>query len=153
VSSALRAAGSADIDELMSWFSTEEATRLWAGPKFRYPFTHSTFIDDCRWRDFDSYCLLEAGDIVAFGQIGTRYQRCHFARLVVSPQKRRQGFGKQLLSKLMTEASARYAIDQFGLFVYRHNTAALACYQSLGYEIADYPDDAPMRDECFYLVC
>lgn len=149
----LELASKADLRELMSWFDSAEATNTWAGPKFRFPFTLKTFLADCRWRAFDSFVLRrEDGDLLAFGQIGTRYKRCHFARLVVNPANRGQGMGKALLSNLMAEARARYRIDEFGLFVYRHNAAALACYQSLGFVVTDYPDDAPLGDLCYYLI-
>lgn len=153
MSGCLEPALEADASELMTWFDSAAATDIWGGPKFRYPFTLETFLADCRWQHFDSFCLRdEHSELSAFGQIGTRYKRCHFARLVVSPKKRGQGIGKQLLSLLMHEAGTRYQMDEFGLFVYRHNEAAIACYQSLGFAIADYPDDAPMREECYYFT-
>ena len=42
--------------------------------------------------------------------------------------------------------------DEFSLFSYRHNAAALGCYQSMGFVIHEYPEGAPMADLCYYLT-
>lgn len=142
-----------DIDELMTWFPSRESVDIWGGPVFRFPFTRETFHEDCRWSEFATYRLQdENGTFAAFGQIGERYDRSHFARLVANPEMRGQGTGKALMLHLMDEARRLHDNDEFGLFVYRDNGPALHCYQSVGFEITDYPDDAPMPDECYYLI-
>ena len=47
---------------------------------------------------------------------------------------------------------ALFPADEFSLFVYRHNEAALGCYRSMGFVIRDYPEDARMADQCYYLT-
>ena len=90
-------------------------------------------------------------EFAAFGQISERHDRAHFARLVANPTLRGQGVGRRLLAHLIEEAGTRYDYGECGLFVYRHNVPALRCYQSAGFRITDYPDDAPMPDQCYYL--
>lgn len=142
-----------DVDELMTWFPDRESVDIWGGPDFRFPFTRETFVEDCHWGEFPTYRLQdEQGTFAAFGQMAERYGRSHFARLIANPSMRGQGVGKQLMLHLMNEARCEHSNDEFGLFVYRHNEPALRCYQSVGFEITDYPDDAPMADECYYLI-
>jgi ribosomal protein S18 acetylase RimI-like enzyme len=149
----LKVATEADIDHLMSWFPTERSVNVWGGPKFRYPFTPETFHDDVHWRDMDSYFLLDADDeMLAFGQIYERHCRINLARLVVSPARRNEGIGRQLVSHLMNEGQARFALAEFSLFVYRDNYPAIACYEGLGFEQHEYPEDDEMADSCFYMT-
>ena len=110
-------------------------------------------MQDCHWNEFDTYRLQDSKRaFAAFGQIGERYGRSHLARLIANPSRRGQGVGAQLMRELMDEARQLHGNDEVGLFVYRHNTPALRCYQAAGFAITDYPDDAPMPDKCFYLI-
>jgi ribosomal protein S18 acetylase RimI-like enzyme len=57
---------------------------------------------------------------------------------------RGKGIGKRLVASLIETGSSLFTADEFSLFSYRHNAAALGCYQSM--------EGAPMADECFYLI-
>ncbi len=149
----LDSAREADIDELMTWFPDANSVDIWGGPKFRYPFDRSSFHDDCRWHDFSSYCLRNPdNEFAAFGQIGSRYKRTHLARLTANPQMRRQGMGRKLLEMMIEVIRVEQDHSEVGLFVYRDNTPAYQCYLSLGFKVQEYPKDAPMKDECYYLT-
>lgn len=147
------AASTSDIDELMTWFSDAESVDIWGGPKFRYPFDIESFHEDCRLREFATYCLRDAmGEFKAFGQLGLRYDRSHLARLAVHPEYRRQGVGRTLLEMMINVARERQACKEVGLFVYRHNQTAYRCYRAVGFNVQDYPASAPMADKCFYMT-
>ena len=149
----LGSAGESDVDKLMTWFPDAHSVDIWGGPKFRYPFDRKSFHEDCRWREFSSYCLRNSnGDFAAFGQIGTRYKRTHLARLVSNPQMRRQGIGRRLLEAMFEIVRAEQNHSELGLFVYKDNAPAYQCYLALGFEVQEYPEDAPLRDECYYLT-
>jgi len=142
-----------DIDTLMKWFPNEESVRIWGGPIFRFPFNRHSFAEDVHWRRMTSYSLRNHADgLAAFGQVCSRYERIHFARLVSNPEMRRRGIGKQLLTMLMRVTPQDYDHGEFSLFVFRNNLPALNCYRSLGFEVIDYPADAPMADDCYYLT-
>ncbi len=142
-----------DIAELMTWFPDAAAVDIWSGPRFRFPFSAVTFAEDCRWNEFSSFRLEdESARLLAFGQISERHDRAHLARLIVRPSMRGAGVGRSLVTALVERARRLYDFEQCGLFAYRHNTAALRCYRSVGFEITRYPDDAPMRDRCYYLT-
>ena len=142
-----------DIDALMRWFPDDASVRIWGGPIFRSPFNRHSFAEDLHWGRMRSYSLRSVEDeLVAFGQVYARYDRIHFARLVSSPDRRREGIGKRLLTMLMAITPRSYDFDEFSLFVFRDNLPAYNCYRSLGFEVVDYPDDAPMAEACFYLT-
>ena len=142
-----------DIDALMKWFPDEASVRIWGGPVFRFPFNRHSFAEDVHWGRMRSYSLRNtADDLAAFGQVCSRYDRIHFARLVARPDMRREGIGKRLISMLMQVTSRQYDHAEFSLFVFRDNLPAYNCYRSLGFAVVDYPDDAPLADHCYYLT-
>ena len=148
----LELASESDIDELMTWFPDARSVDIWGGPKFRYPFDRDTFHEDCRWREFATYCLRNpANEFVAFGQLGIRYDRSHLARLIAHPDSRGQGVGRRLVERLIEVARERQSCKEVALFVYRHNETAYQCYRALDFEIRDYPAGAPMADKCYYM--
>lgn len=149
----LEAATEDDIDELMSWFPDAQSVDIWGGPVFRYPFDRSTFHEDCRWKEFSTYCLRSpGGDMAAFGQLGARYDRAHLARLITHPAMRGRGVGRRLLEGLIDKARDEQNFSKVALFVYQDNEPAYQCYLALGFDIQPYPENAPMADKCFYLA-
>jgi ribosomal protein S18 acetylase RimI-like enzyme len=88
----------------------------------------------------------------AFGQIYERYRRINLARLIVHPDLRGKGVGRRLVALLLEVGPAVVDRPEFSLFVYRDNTPALECYLQAGFRIRDYPRDAPMADDCYYLT-
>ena len=142
-----------DLDELMSWFGGPEETDIWAGPRFRFPFTRSSFRKDCHWGRMPGFRLNSPeGQFAAFGQMYRRYGRINLARLVVNPAMRGQGVGKRLVGMLVEVGPSLFEGDEFSLFAYRHNAAALGCYRSMGFVIREYPQGAHMADLCYYLT-
>jgi len=149
----LCAAIESDISHLMSWFPTERSVDTWGGPTFRYPFTPESFQEDVRWRELDTYCLVDdSGEMLAFGQIYERHERINLARLVVSPYRRRQGIGKQLVGLLMEQGRKDIPRQEYSLYVYKDNDPARACYAGLGFEESEYPEDDEMADTCIYMT-
>jgi ribosomal protein S18 acetylase RimI-like enzyme len=149
----LERAANDDIDELMAWFPDAKAIKVWGGPHFRYPFSRDTFHDDCRWRDMATFCVRDPQErFTAFGQFYAKHERINLARLVVHPDLRSRGIGKRLVAMLMQFGRTLMPLDEYSLFVYRDNTPALKCYESMGFVIRDYPYDDPLVDACFYLT-
>jgi len=142
-----------ELDELMGWFADAEAVKRWSGPRFRYPYTRASFREDCRIGQITTYCLRNPdGAMSAFGQIYDRYDRGHLARLVTHPGMRRQGIGARLIRLITTAASLHAGHKQSSLFVYRDNEPAYRCYLKMGFVVEDYPDDAPLKDQCYFLT-
>jgi ribosomal protein S18 acetylase RimI-like enzyme len=137
----------------MTWFPDEDSVVIWGGPEFRYPFTAASFREDCRVDLMDSYCLRNpAGDLVAFGQSYQRDGRGHLARLVSHPASRGTGAGKKLIEMIIAALAAEHDYDEYSLFVFRHNQPAYRCYLSSGFVVRDYPDGAPLQDQCYFLT-
>ena len=149
----LKVATEADVSHLMSWFPTARSVDIWGGPMFRYPYTPETFHEDVRWRQIDTYCLFDpAEDMLAFGQIYERHGRINLARLVVSPDRRGQGIGKQLVALLMQEGRESFPLQAYSLYVYKDNYPAKACYTDMGFEEHQFPAGDEMADTCIYMI-
>jgi len=151
----LERSSDADIAELMGWFPDPQSVDIWGGPKFRFPFTRETFCEDCHLDAvLQSFSLRDPdGRMAAFGQLYNRQGRGHLARLISNPGMRREGAGKRLIASLMRVAREEYGFQEYSLFVYRHNEPAYRCYLDLGFTVQAYPDDAKMKDKCYFLSC
>jgi ribosomal protein S18 acetylase RimI-like enzyme len=145
-------ATTSDVDVLMRWFPTADAIAQWGGPRFRFPFTRQTFLEDCHWTAMPSRVLRHGSDLLAFGQFYERYDRINLARLAVAPDRRGEGHGGRLVRALLDESKRHLDNREYSLFVYRDNEAALRCYRAVGFRVSPYPEDAPLADECYYLT-
>jgi ribosomal protein S18 acetylase RimI-like enzyme len=149
----LELASPADFDELMTWFPDARSVNIWGGPGFRYPFTAETFREDCRVDRMESYALRDdTGSMAAFGQSYERDGRGHLARLIAKPDQRRRGAGRRLIRMMIASLDERFGYDEYSLFVYQDNVPAYRCYRGLGFVVRDYPPDAPMADQCYFLT-
>jgi ribosomal protein S18 acetylase RimI-like enzyme len=129
------------IRELMSWFDSERAVRVWGGPKFHYPYSEEGFISDLGWGRLSSAVLMSSnGQLIGFGQAYKKLNRGHLARLIVSPRHREQGYGRILVKEMMRWATELFSCTECSLFVYRDNERAIQCYQASGFCEACHPE-------------
>lgn len=141
------------IAELMGWFTSAAECRQWGGPPFRYPFDAQSFADDSQWQKLPSFVLLDQGGALqAFGQYYNRLDHCHLSRLVVAPQTRRGGVGRQLIQLLVARGCDALQLTQASLFVLQNNAAARALYEKLGFRLTDYPEPGDWLRGCDYLT-
>ncbi|SEA21159.1 GNAT family N-acetyltransferase [Microbulbifer marinus] len=143
----------AHLRSVMEWLPDARACKQWGGPTFRYPFTVEAFLDDCRWQELPSYALVDAsGTPCAFGQYYNRLDHCHLGRLIVSPQMRGRGLGRQLIRLLVERGCNALRLDRCSLFVLRNNHAPRALYERLGFALCDYPESPDWLADCHYMV-
>ncbi len=141
------------IETMMGWVRDRESCSNWGGPKFRFPFTESSFIDDVCWERLPSYSLVgEDGSLVGFGQYYPREGRCHLARLIISPAYRNQGLGRLLVARLIETGCKDLGVTECSLFVLKHNKVACACYRSVGFKPAACLGEIPELEGCLYMV-
>ncbi len=140
------------LKEVMTWFTNEEALALWSGPNFRYPYDLTSFCEDLKLNELNSFVLLdEKLTTLAFGQYYLRLGRCHLGRLVVNPNYSGHGIANQLMIKLLQAGQIDLSVNESSLFVLKHNIAAIKCYQSFGYIFTPYPNELPIEN-CLYMT-
>ena len=122
-----------DLDSVISWVSTEEDCRIWAGPAVTFPLEKITLINEICFGPDNSYICKNGSDSLAFGQIFKLNKGySHIARVITNPSYRRRGFGREICNTLVNYASMQGG-DGISLNVYRNNLPALRLYQSMGF--------------------
>ena len=143
----------AQVPELMSWFSDAGALRTWGGPEFRFPFTAATFREDAKVDGIDSFSLVaEGGSLAAFGQCYVRVGRCHFGRVGVSPRSRGQGHGTRLIREMAAWGLSEFGPRELSLFVNKDNAEARRLYLRLGFREMPYPEAMPHGMDAHYMI-
>ena len=136
----------------MNWFSCEQELKDWAGPNFRYPYNFASFSSDLNFNSFKAFSLVDDKfRLLAFGQYYLRLNRCHLARLVVSPNYRGKGIAKELMMRLSELGTAELKVNACSLFVLKHNKSAIKAYEKFGFSESHYPDELPI-DNCIYMI-
>ncbi|WP_215397212.1 GNAT family N-acetyltransferase [Rheinheimera oceanensis] len=127
--------------QLQHWFSSAEQQQSWGGDNFDYLCTGLRFLQLLCRPGAQSFSLLDSDNntMLGFGQICDRFGCHHLARLVIHPQQRGKGLAKALISELSIQALSQQYRD-ISLYVHRHNSIALQCYTSLGFEICPPPE-------------
>src|SRR5512135_2707739 len=149
----LQAFDEAWLPELMRWFDSAAACRVWGGPSFRFPFTRDTFRADARLDSLATFALVTGeATLLGFGQYYLRAGRCHLGRLAIAPEHRSRGLGGSLVRELCRIGSADLGVETYSLFVLPGNERAIRLYERLGFAPARYPEPDPMFDDCVYMV-
>ncbi|WP_306415582.1 GNAT family N-acetyltransferase [Stenotrophomonas indicatrix] len=133
------------------WLDSPEATLRWAGPGIPFPLPAEAFAAALALPSRPGWTLQDAdGACLGFGQYWqTTPDSMHIGRIIVSPQARGRGLGRELMTALCAEALRSSAAVQLTLKVYRDNQAAVALYRDLGF-VASEDASTP---ELLFMAC
>ena len=142
----LALASVAEMRQLRSWFHNAAEQQSWGGDNFDYPCSELEFLALLCRPGTQSFSFLAQpnGELQGFGQLCDRFSCHHLARLVIKPTLRGRGLAKVLIFELILQALQQQKRD-ISLYVHRHNTVALQCYQSLGFTITSPPETENAR--------
>ena len=141
--------------QVKDWFSNHQEIYTWGGPNMTYPMSDNNLLKLLTADHFKSFGLLnDEQQLVAFGQYYWRLEHQHLSRLAVNPTFRAQGLAKVLITKILEQAFLAQSAKGASLFVFKDNTVAYQCYQSLGFIETDYPADPfpGNMQNCAYMV-
>jgi len=146
-----RRAGLDDVWEIATWITTPREAELWAGPRLPFPPDPDLLPADIDLFNADSVALVEAGYLIAFGQVIYMDDcRAHLARIIVAPARRGCGYGRELMQELLRRARERdYAV--ISLYVDRDNRRALSLYAGFGFRRAQRPPGELASSRTLYL--
>ncbi len=137
----------------MPWFPDEYRYKQWGGPQHHYPFTLQSLMTDCQFEHLDSYALLnQQQHLIGFGQYYLRLGRCHFGRLVISPEHRQRGHALTLITSLAKVGIDSLKTNECSLFVLTENIAAVKLYTKLGFIQTAYPDNDIEIENFWYMT-
>lgn len=143
----------ATIDDMLALrqhFRSIAEVQRWGGEGFQLPLTSARFMGQLQTADTDSFVLQKQQVTIGFGQLCDRFGKNHLARLLVFPQFRNQGHGKQLVLELLKRGLTMNPRLDFSLFVYKTNQVALSLYRQLGFVESEQPQHH--RDDLFFMT-
>jgi ribosomal protein S18 acetylase RimI-like enzyme len=141
--------GPDDYLSIASWITDAAACIRWAGPRVPFPFSATELPRLLAIDGIHRYFLVdESTDTCGFGQFWiTTPVAVHLGRIIVSPAKRGQGYGRKLCQQLIQKAVVHTGANEVSLRVYRDNSAALSLYRSLSFVV----DDRRSTDEVLFM--
>lgn len=130
-----------DASEIVKWCDEELAFYKWtAGIMGPFPLTEERLIEVTSGRvDNKRYFPFVAeyeGKTVGFFTMRDpdgQDKELRFGYVIVSPEIRGKGFGRQMLLKGIKFAFEVYGTDTVSLGVFENNPSAYACYKSIGF--------------------
>lgn len=128
-----------DCLDLSLCFNDLASITAWGGEGFVFPVQRQQFLLQLHRPDTTSYVFKHHSATVGFGQICQRFGKHHLARLLVLPDARGHRLSYALVLSLICRALQQNPKLDFSLFVFRHNTIAIHCYQQLGFRITAQP--------------
>lgn len=110
------------------WAGSVEEAQWWCS---RDEVTPETVAGWAAEPDVEAYGLVQAGELVGYGELWLDDDEVELARLIVAPAHRGRGVGRRLVGELTAQARRR----QPAVFMRVHpdNAPALRCYAAAGY--------------------
>lgn len=120
---------------LGGWIGDAEQCLRWAGPALVFPFESQMLPSLLETEVCDSYALVDTDDSLAgFGQIFRREPETgHLGRIIIDPQRRKQGVGQILCKELIDAGVRRHGFRSMTLWVFMDNLPAVHLYTALGF--------------------
>ena len=143
-----------DFKILRYWIPDKVSCRIWAGPLVGFPFTVESLIEDLCYHENNTFSLVNDEDLfLGMGQIFEKNERLHLARIIVSPDYRGRGFGKDLCIQLIHKGIEKFGEKEFSLNVYRNNKTAIGLYENLGFHpVKKVPLDSKSAEDSIYMI-
>lgn len=137
-----------DFHTIVSWIQNEQECRMWAGNKVRFPFNIDNLLNDIKYSNDNSYCLINENNILAFGQLFPKEDGfIHMARIIVAPSCRGLGYGKILCNKLL-QITEQLGYRKVSLYASRNNLISINLYKKLGFK--EVPEKST-QDRCYMI--
>jgi RimJ/RimL family protein N-acetyltransferase len=136
----LRPFGRDDFARLTSWLPMESDLVEWAAAFFRYPLTEDQlerYLETTKQPSIRA--IFVARDIHGepVGHIEISHIWPHLSsrlsRVLVAPGKRRRGIGSSMIAEALFFTFEKHHVDRVNLGVSSTNSAAIDCYEKLGF--------------------
>lgn len=153
-----------DIDQLIAWIPSAEFLLQWAGSAFRFPLDRAQLMrhlakgekpdpDRLIFKAMDprTYGTVGHGEL---GGIDRRNRSASIARVLVGPPHLRgQGLGEQIISGLLVVAFQKMSLHRVSLNVFDFNSAAIRCYEKVGFKQEGMLREARRHGDEYWNVC
>lgn len=144
-----------DAKEIITWTSEPDEFYKWsAGILGSFPVSGKRLLEAVSGRlDNTRYFPLTAFDengLAGFFTIrtpGEDDRKVRFGYVIVNPEKRGQGYGKEMLKLGLKFAFEIYGADEVSLGVFDNNMQAYNCYKSVGFAENGKREEYTIADE------
>ncbi|KKI94083.1 aminoglycoside adenylyltransferase [Bacillus sp. SA1-12] len=134
-----------DFKQLISWIDSPEFLLQWGGPGFDYPLTEGqleTYIKNVNSEHANMFVYKvvqeETSAVlghISLGQIDMKNKSARVGKVLIGDkQVRGQGFGQQMMNEVLKVAFNHLHLHRVSLGVFDFNTAAIACYEKVGFK-------------------
>ena len=124
----------ADANVILSWCQDEKAFYQWtAGMLGSYPITQNEF---CFFESLMPFTAFDETGIVGFFTLrkpNELQDELRFGFVIVDPDKRGKGYGKEMLRLGLKFAFEIYGAKRASLGVFENNLSAYNCYKAVGF--------------------
>ena len=126
-------ASTRDLETVVTWVTTMDECKQWAGARVTYPIEMEVFQKEIKYSHKNSFVLHDRKIVVAFGQLlEIDSTKCHMARVIVLPTGQGMGYGKKICNNLV-ERAIQLNCKEVSLNVFKENQNALGLYGRLGF--------------------
>ena len=127
-----------DFPRLISWIDSEEMLLQFAGGIFQHPLTYEQLHDYLKNEDRMVFKVLnkKTNGVIGHAEI-LKMDRttAKICRILIDQNQRGKGFGQALMKVLIEFAINKLNATSIELNVYDWNTAAIQCYEKVGFKI------------------
>ena len=129
-----------DAKIIMSWIKDETSFYKWtAGVLGEYPISVEQFNTVSNLMAFTAIDDNEIAGFFTMRRPRESFEELRFGFVIVNPEKRGQGYGKNMLKLGLKYAKDIYGANKVSLGVFENNESAYYCYKATGFE--EVPQD------------
>jgi len=138
-----------DAKQLLNWAKEERLFTMWCANKFTYPLTEEQLKEYKEKYDHDEHgwiftALNEKGSPIGhflMRMADYEKQSVHLGFIIVNPECRGQGYGKEMLRLAVKYAFELLNVKRVTLVVFENNPSAHYCYKACGFIDETYRKD------------
>ena len=131
----IRKAARDDLTEALSWPKNADEFKFWFGDKISFGSSAAKIWAQIKADTRATYAFIDNERLLGFGQCYEKHPKArHIACLIVTPEARGQGFGRQFVNELMDNALTMPDVKRITLNVYPDNLPARQLYRDLKFD-------------------
>jgi len=130
--------GRENYADLVAWVESEEALMQFAGPLLKFPLTAEQLAVSLSDKNRIAFRVVdnETGQGIGHAEIYLSENSAKLGRILIGNQQHRgKGLGQQIVRLLLDFSFTNFDIQMVELNVFDWNTAAIKCYEKVGFTI------------------
>ncbi len=130
--------GRENYASLIAWVDSEEALMQFAGPLLKYPLTAEQLDISLSDKNRLAFRVVddETNQVIGHSEIYLSQNSAKIGRILIGDQQHRgKGLGQQIVRLLLDFSFTNFNIQLVELNVFDWNTAAIKCYEKVGFTI------------------